>query len=165
MKEGFKFGFKYNFELRIPGAAVQKWESVNLVPAGGIDYLMGILFGDELPPDKWCIGLLNADYGAASPTDTMSSVVPFEVNTLYDGAPDRFVWTPVVQSGVISNSTTVNFVFNQNATVGSVFLTSGELRGSTQGVLISVAPILPTALALTEGSELRVTATLTAQST
>lgn len=165
MSSGVKFGFRYKFELRSPNGAAEEWVSDNLIPNAGLDYLMAILFGGVVHPNDWYIGLLNTNYGPAAATHTMSDVSPYEVNTLYDGAPDRFLWTPSVSGGVVTNTATVNFVFNQDAAVGHVFLTTGGSRGSSAGELISVAPILPTALALTEGSELRVTATLTAQST
>lgn len=150
-------GIKYKFRLKAPDGSVEEWESFNAMPDEGKTYCVGRIFsnGTALIPTFY-VGLCRAYSGGFRDNLGLPDIVGVEVSE-YTGL-DRPVWTPALTTSATNAASPAEFEFSSDSTgIANVFLCSQQTRGNSSGVLFSIAPITPAAIAVSAGAVLQVT--------
>ena len=112
----------------------------NLVPMEGFNALLSYAFKQVAVPPNWYVSIFSGDY---TPDDTVTAAtlpgLATEITAYTPGT--RPVFTPgAVSGGQVSNAAALaEFTFTTQQTVRLIGLSSASAKGSTAGVLLSVA--------------------------
>lgn len=112
----------------------------NLVPLEGRNYLIGVGFCGQAQVSTWFLGLYEGDY---TPTDSVTAA------TMPGLATECTAYTPSTRvefqeaapaAGATSNAAALaEFTFTAAKTLHGVFMSSASSKGSTSGILGSIA--------------------------
>jgi hypothetical protein len=132
-------------------------EGHNTIMLTGLSNVLraGFMAGTQVA--SWFMGLIaNADFDEITVDDTPSSHAGWDEFTDYSGAT-RPQWSPLSESsGILLNTSPVQFTFASAGTVRGYFLVSDSTKGGTSGTLWCAGP-LSTARTVRAGASLTVT--------
>ncbi len=150
-------GIRYRVRLKSPDGSVKDWETFNAMPDVGKMYCVGRIFSDSVPSiPAFYIGLCRAYAGGFRDNLDLPDIVGVEVSE-YTGL-DRPVWSPTLTTSATNATSPAEFEFSSDSTgIANVFLCSQQTRGNGSGILFSIAPITPAAIAVSAGAVLQVT--------
>lgn len=156
-----KIGFRYKFEcLDAQGRPKWEFEQDNLIPDGGIEYILAAAVMGGAQFSNWYIGLYEGAY-APQAADTMANFIAAATETQTYTETTRPVLVPDVLSGgiFINGNEPAIFTFNANKTLRGGFIASNPVKGGQTGILLS-AVLAPSPKPVESGDQLRVTAGL-----
>ncbi|UYZ85329.1 hypothetical protein MTZ49_07220 [Entomomonas sp. E2T0] len=121
------------------GNIVDQWEEHNLIPNEGVAFLMRSPFGDAQPVSNFYCGIFKGNYlpTAASKATDIPNIG--EVTSYQEVS--RPLWNKVFDgSNTFSNSSNpAIFTFTEEQTINGYFLVSSDIKGSSNGILLSIA--------------------------
>ena len=142
MNENIKTGFTYIVELRhkATGEIVDREEIHNLVPNAGLDYMALVALGLTTQVNNWFVLPFEGDYTPQA-VDTMATFPASAVeSTAYaETSRPEFVGAKVATGKVTNIGSRASFNFTTTKTIYGVALSSVSVKGSTTGLLVSVA--------------------------
>lgn len=147
---------------------VVKWTDtlcVNGITTAGLNHGLDIVFHAGTQVTTWYMGLVQ---GSSTPTyaaaDTMGSHAGWTEYTAYSQT-NRVAWDEgAAASGVMTNSTTMDFSMNATGTVAGGFLTSSSTKGGTTGTLWMTSNFSGGNQGVGDGDTLKLTYTLSTSS-
>ena len=164
---GLVFGGTFSGEC-VGADGKTKWVdtlNVNGITTVGLNHALDIVFHAGTQVTTWYMGLIQ---GSSTPTlaaaDTMGSHAGWTEYTTYDQT-NRVAWDEgAAASGVVTNSTTMDFSMNATGTVAGGFLTSSSTKSGTTGTLWMTATFSGGNQGVTNGDTLKLTYTLSTSS-
>lgn len=153
-------GFCWQAELIKDGQVIDEWCQHNLIPNEGISHLMRAPFGDVMTINRFYCGLFKGNYTPTSATKAAD--IPTIGEYIGYKEENRPVWDRVFSSTNNTYSNTDNkaiFTFTEDQTLNGFFLVSSDIKGTGNGTLLSIVRF-PTPKAITQGVELKLTASL-----
>lgn len=156
-----KAGVQYWTEIVDPdGNVVERFAAptLNLVPTEGLNHMLGVVLKGAAQVPTWYIGLFEGEYTPSALITAATLPALADECTDY-ASPTRVEFVEgSVAAGSVDNATALaEFVFTADVTVRGAFITSSDVKGSTSGVLLSIARF-PSPKPQTAGSTLRVMA-------
>jgi len=143
MEEKYRVGFTYTFEHIDRDGRIISVETIeNLMPNVGLDYMLNAAFHGGSAYTAWYLGVYGANRTPLA-TDTMTLLladcIEDTVYTVVGGARQAITISAPV-SGVMTNTAAPNVLaFPSSSTVRGAFVTTGSVRGSNSGLLVSAA--------------------------
>lgn len=152
-------GFNWSAEaVNQQGQVIDSWSQHNLIPDEGISFLMRAPFGDASPTANFYCGLFKGSYipTKASKAADIPSIGEY-VNYV---EAERPLWDKSFNSNTYSNTANkAVFTFTEDQSINGFFLVSSEIKGSANGVLLSIVRF-NSPKQITTGIELKVMANL-----
>jgi len=126
----------------------------------GAEHALDCEFGAGAQATIWYLGLVNnSGYTGWNVADIMTSHAGWTEFTTWTGA-NRPQWTVgAAASRQVTNSATIDFAITGAGTLKGIFVTSGQVKGATAGVLWSVA-LFSSTVTVGIGDTLKVTYTI-----
>lgn len=155
-------GLVYKVELIKDGVVIDQSVEHNILPQQSIDHIASLIRGAGASPiSNWYLGLFENNYIPDSSVTAADLQATVGESQAYDEA-DRLLWQNAYDGlAFISNASAVaEFTMNATKTIYGAFLVSNATKGSTAGILLSIARF-STAKSVEAGTTLRVTAGLT----
>lgn len=131
-------GFHWSAEAyNKQGELVDQWSQHNLIPDEGIGFLMRAPFGDATVTSNFYCGLFKGSY---IPTKTSKAAdIPTIGEYVNYSEAERPLWDKSFNSNTYSNSANkAVFTFSEDQTINGFFLVSSDIKGSANGVLLSI---------------------------
>jgi hypothetical protein len=150
-------GFVYTIEHIGVDGKIKSVERVhNLVPTGGLNYILGAALKGESQFATWYLGLYDNNYSPVA-GDTMASLIAAcGENQDYTGTARKTLVFPAIANGGVDTLSAPNtFAFTSSETIRGGFISSGPTWGGTTGLLVS-AVLFPSPKIVAAGESLRV---------
>lgn len=163
MRTTLKLCGLYEITCRNPdGSAAWRDKVWNTIVTAGLTDLLSAVFNGGTQKTSWYMSLINnTSFDQITVDDTMSSHAGWQELTTYSGG-SRKQWTPLsVSSGIIINTSPIQFVMTAAAVIKGFFITSDSTLSGTSGILMSAASFT-TARTVQSGQSLTVKYTLRA---
>ena len=159
MNDLYKVGFVYTPTLvEQDGKVIMQEEVHNLMPADMITYILNAALRSGAQYGTYYLSLFENNYTPLA-NDTMTSFIAAcgENTTYTTTGTNRLTLTlPAPVAGSITTSASPNsFDFTGAATIRGAFISTGQTRGSTTGLLVSAA-LFPSPFTLANLGSLRV---------
>lgn len=156
----------FTIQVLRQGKEIFREDFPNGITDEGLHYLQNVGFkgsGTQAQISAWYIGLIdNSGYSAVAAGDTAAQINGtngWDEFTSYSGS-NRLAWTPgVATSRAITNSTTVDFSITGTGTLKGGFLSSGQAKSATTGILFATA-ILGSTVPVVNGDTVKITYTI-----
>lgn len=156
-----KAGFTYLVEVVRDGRVIDSETVHNLMPAEGLNHVLGVTFKGESQVTSWFVGLFEGNYTPVAGDTAASFPGSATECTAYSEATRRALTLGAIAAGSADNTgSRAEFTMNANKTVYGGFVTSASAKGATTGTLIS-AVRFASAKSLSSDDVLRVTAGFT----
>lgn len=139
LNETAKAGFTYLVEVISPDGTVRDSETVhNLVPAEGLNYILGAATKGVTQTSNWYVGAYEGNYTPVG-TDTAATFVASATeSTAYSETVRQTLTLGTVSAGAADNSASpAQFTFTANKTIYGGFISSSAAKGGTTGTLLS----------------------------
>ena len=163
MKDSIKLRGVYEVTCHNADGSVA-WTDVayNALVTVGLTDLLSVAFNGGTQKTSWYMGLINnTAFSEITVDDTMASHGGWAEYTTYSGGT-RKQWTPLsVSSGIVINTSPIQFVMTAVGTIKGFFVTSDSTLLGTSGILMSAASFT-TARTVQSGQSLTVKYTLRA---
>lgn len=130
-------GFTYEFTHKRNGVVIDTWKCENIVPAEGLDYIIGAAFiAGVAKISNWYAGLWSGAYvpQSAATAATLQSLVT-ETTAYADTNRPAFAPT-AASSGAVTDAH--QYVFTGSGTINGAFVSSSSAKNGGDGVLVSV---------------------------
>lgn len=155
-------GLVYTVELVKNGEVVDRSVEHNILPQQSVDHIASLIRGAGAAPiSNWYLGLFENNYVPDSSVKASDLQLTVGESQAYDEL-DRQLWDNAYDgTALIANASAVaEFTMNATKTIYGAFIVSSATKGSTGGVLLSIARF-STAKSVDAGTVLRITAGLT----
>lgn len=162
MNTQLRAGFNYVIEIIGADGVVRDREVThNLMPAEGLNHMLGVTLKSAAPIATWYVGLYEGNYTPTSGDTAAGFPTSATESTSYDETTRQTLTLGVVASGTVDNSASkAEFTVNASKTIYGGFISSSSAKSATSGVLLSAVRFSsPKVLAASE--VLRVTAGFT----
>jgi hypothetical protein len=141
MKSQAALGFTYRLRITHVDGRVEESEDHNLVPIEGQNHMMGVTFKSVAQVATWYLSVYEGNY-----TPTLNDTAA----TYAANATECTAYTPTsrpefiegaVAVGAVDNSASIAvFTMTANKTLYGAAMLSSSVKGSTNGILMSIAP-------------------------
>lgn len=164
-KEKLKVGGVFDFTQIRDGKVIDEWESLNIVPNEGLNYILGVSLKGVAQKANWYLGVFDGVYTPIA-TDTGANIAGNSgESSAYAEAPVRPTWVGDAVSGQsVTNSTQAVFTINATVTMQGAFLISTNAVDDIAGLLYAASEFTSPRV-LVSGDILQVGYTVSATST
>lgn len=159
MKSKVSGGFTYLAEILDKHGNVRDSEVIhNLMPAEGLNHMLGVTLKGVAQAASWYVGLFEGNYSPV-PNDTAATFPASATESAAYAEATRVALTlgPVAGGAADNGAARSEFTFNADKTLYGGFISSASAKGATSGVLLS-AVRFKSPKAVATGEILRVTA-------
>lgn len=156
-----KIGFKYKFEVLDNGIVIAETEFTdNIMPTAALNHVLDVLMGGGAQYLNWYCGLYEGNWTPLAGSTMTSLIADATECTAYSEATRPAFVADAISAGAIYNTASkAEFTFTSDKTIYGGFMSSGDVKGASTGVLLSaVRPA--SSVAVQTGNVLRVTAGL-----
>lgn len=159
--DNLKFKNTFSFEVVRNGEVVETFEVDNLVTTQGVNDMLETQFRGGAQK-SWYFGLIrDSGFTSSANSDTALSHPGWTEYTAYSEATrQEFVAAAASGRAVVSSTSLATFTMAADVVMRGIALFSSNVKGSTDGILFSVAT-LPIARQLLAGDQYRVSYTTT----
>lgn len=141
------------------GNIIDSWSQHNLIPSEGISHLIRSPFNDVPSISNFYCGVLKGNYIPTAATKA-SDIPNIEyVNYQEDTRPQWLKSFNGNNNSYSNEASPAIFTFTEDVTFNGIFLISSDIKGSANGVLLSIVRF-NTPKQITAGTELKMTAAL-----
>ena len=141
--ELYRPGFVFTVEHLAADGRVLSVEAIhNIMPALGLNYMLGATFKGDSQYTAWYLGLFSNSYAPVA-SDTMASFIANAgENKAYAGTARAAITFPSVANGSLDTLAAPNvFSFATAQTIMGAFITTGPTWDATTGLLVSAVQI------------------------